>query len=103
MPNATDPCSGGVALFLLRNERNDTAKKELLQKLIGQCAIKLNKKNNKGNNNGGKKTKRKMSWYNACIKEEGKEAMMNGTCKKDNLSDSQIKKYQKIADDLYEL
>ncbi|GAG33401.1 unnamed protein product, partial [marine sediment metagenome] len=35
-----DPCKGGVALFLLKNEHSHTGKIELIEDLINQCAAK---------------------------------------------------------------
>lgn len=104
MAGVNDPCNGGVALFLLKNERSDTAKKELLQDLISKCADKKIKESNKGNKSKSNKPKRKLSWYNCCIRKEsiGKEkgyAMNSGVCGKEKITDAQKKEYQAMVDE----
>ena len=103
MTGTNDPCNGGVGLFLLKNERTETAKKELLQDIISQCADKKIKQMNKGNKSKNDKPKRKLSWYNCCIRKEsiGKEkgyAMNSGVCGKSQITDTKKKEYQTMVD-----
>ena len=49
-----------------------------------------------------RKRKRSMSWYNCCTKIEAKgksfsDVITSGVCKRENLSQEQIEKYKKLA------
>lgn len=93
-----DPCKGGVALFLLKNEHSHTAKIELIEDLINQCAAKKSKGEGKVSKKSGKK---RMSGYNCYMKECAKKTGNFSQCLTDKgwagLPDNKKKDYNKMA------
>ncbi|KKN90741.1 hypothetical protein LCGC14_0223240 [marine sediment metagenome] len=92
-------CSGGAALFQLKNVRSHTGKIELLEELMTNCAKKTSKTSRKANKVKGEK--KQMSGYNCYMKVCAKKSGNFGKCLTDKgwgkLSDDVKASYNKKA------
>ena len=94
-------CSGGAALFQLKNVHSHSGKIELLEELMEICAKSKIKEVKKTGNVVISKKKRQMSGYNCYMKECAKDTGDFGGCLAakgwSKLSDKEKKEYGKRA------